>query len=196
MDQENLYHDENTMGKVYAVLLHAGHTNAEISGIVSEFQNAGILFRERGPEVIPEPVHEDHPAAQTEDTEGPQLSEWIERQAEERRAWAISTAIEHLKEYTSFNQDTVIELAGKIEAFVIGPPKEDPDLHDQDAFDTWGVVMTEQLSAIHFLKKPSEPIDEERARIETLLNEWSDSLTKQGVRFKNGEVFDRLVADA
>lgn len=47
--QEN-YHDDNTMRKVYDVLRKNGYLPDEIPGVISDFQNAGILFRERSPE--------------------------------------------------------------------------------------------------------------------------------------------------
>jgi hypothetical protein len=42
------YHDDQTLSKVYAVLMHHhGYTPDEATHVVSDFQNAGLLFRER-----------------------------------------------------------------------------------------------------------------------------------------------------
>lgn len=40
-------HDEGTMQKVYNILDNVGSINKTPEDIISEFQNAGILFRER-----------------------------------------------------------------------------------------------------------------------------------------------------
>lgn len=241
---ENVKHDEHTMGKVYQVLVSSGFTNSEAAGVVSKFQNAGILFRERdnNPEVegvidldlkgkelseaigiaagaltacwdnlsgagVFEGARASDIVAQLEhriyaeisdDNEaksdgGPELTEWIEKQEEERRAWAVSTVIELFKSADVWNSDKLIPMAGDIEAFVKGPETEDPDLHDQDAFDTWGVVMTEQIAETLYGNSVSDLTDQERNYIETKLDDTSDKLTKAGVRFKNGEKFERLI---
>ena len=44
---EEGYHDENTMNKVYEALRENGFLPADIPGVISSFQNRGILFRER-----------------------------------------------------------------------------------------------------------------------------------------------------
>lgn len=44
------YHDDKTLDKVADVLRKNGYLPDEIPGVISDFQNAGILFRERGPE--------------------------------------------------------------------------------------------------------------------------------------------------
>lgn len=48
MDDE-LYYDENTLNKVREVLRKNGYLAIEIPGVMLDFQNAGILFRERQP---------------------------------------------------------------------------------------------------------------------------------------------------
>lgn len=125
-----------------------------------------------------------------------QPQEWIERQEEERRAWAIGEANDHLKQQPTpgTTGSALLKLAGEIEAFVKGP-QEDLDLHDQDAFDTWGVVMTEQLAEMLYREPPSGMTDQQRDYVEARLNDFSDSLTKSGVRLKNGEKFERLDED-
>lgn len=191
-------YDEDTLSTVYRVLMAYGLTQAAASDAISGLQNEGIVFRER---VVGEGLYitDENPNAKVDATEGPvnaQPKEWIERQEEERRAWAVNTACAAIEHASAWSTNSLIELAGKIEAYVKGPEKEDPDLHDQDAFDTWGVVMTEQLSEMLFSKSTADLTDQERDFIEARLNDFSDSLTKQGVRFKNGERFDRLVDDA
>lgn len=47
--EEHLHYDENTMNKVHQALCDAipGLSEASAVGIITRFQNAGILFRER-----------------------------------------------------------------------------------------------------------------------------------------------------
>lgn len=45
---ENLTHSEETMQKVWGALLKAGLSEQKVIDVVSDMQNAGILFRERG----------------------------------------------------------------------------------------------------------------------------------------------------
>lgn len=40
-------HDDETMMKVYEVLRRNGYLPGDIPNVISDFQNAGILFRER-----------------------------------------------------------------------------------------------------------------------------------------------------
>lgn len=50
---ENVKHDHNTINKVMRVLIvNGGHTQSEASELINEFANAGILFRERGEELM------------------------------------------------------------------------------------------------------------------------------------------------
>lgn len=41
------YHDDQTLNKVHEVLRRIGYLPDDIPSAISEFQNAGILFRER-----------------------------------------------------------------------------------------------------------------------------------------------------
>jgi hypothetical protein len=50
MAESNLYHDENTMRKVFMALIKSGLTSDEANDAVMFMQNAGILFREKRPE--------------------------------------------------------------------------------------------------------------------------------------------------
>lgn len=164
------YYDENTMAKVDQALTKCGYGVGDRTEIISEIQNAGILFRERGEEV--------HAASK----------EWIERQEEERRAWAVSTAVEYARH--SDGPVGIVGLAGQIEEFVKGSSDEDPDLHDQDAFDTWGLVTLELLSEVLYQKMTPDLTNQQRDYIEARLTDLSDALTKSGVRFKTGKVIE------
>lgn len=44
---ENVKNDEGTMTKVYDALRECGYLPDDIPGVISAFQNRGILFRER-----------------------------------------------------------------------------------------------------------------------------------------------------
>lgn len=46
-ERERVRHDEGTLQKVYDAIQSLGYTSAEVSDMVTEMQNAGILFRER-----------------------------------------------------------------------------------------------------------------------------------------------------
>lgn len=165
------YYDENTMAKVDQALTKCGYGVGDRTEIISEIQNAGILFRERSEEAI-------------------RPKEWIERQEEERRAWAINTSADIIKTADIWDEDSLINMAAKIEAFVKGSSDEDPDLHDQDAFDTWGLVTLELLSEVLFQKMTPDLANEQRDYIEDRLTDLSDALTKSGVRFKTGKVIE------
>lgn len=119
-------------------------------------------------------------------TEDPteQLKEWIERQEEERRAWAMGSAIETLKYASAWDGDTLVQLAGKFEAFVIGN-QEDPDLHDQDALDNFAVSAAKVMGWVGPPEDEAEAWDRSR-----ILDALELECTKAGVRFKNGKVLE------
>lgn len=176
---ENLTHNELTLDKVHQVLLRAGHERDQIPGIISDFQNEGILFREREEET------DEKFDAELCTTEEPR--EWIERQEEERRAWAIGEAIRVIREADTWDVEALIETAKSIEAFVKGP-QEDPDLHDQDALDAVYTFYAEDAKAgVEYLGSLGvhQPTAEE---IEQAATNLIDKLTKAGVRFKRGQV--------
>lgn len=141
---------------------------ATAEAIIHTLQRNGIYLTTENPDA-------------PEVTEAEQPKEWIERQEEERRAWAIGTAVEHLSNPGHRHDGELIPLAEKIEAYVKGN-QEDPDLHDQDALDNWGVVMT---ACVNETDIPTNVFEHE-----VWLNNLQNELTKAGVRFKNGKVLE------
>lgn len=170
---------EMDKGRVFRVLIRNGHTNADAVKIIDELETEGLL------------------------RDAIESKEWVERQEEERRAWAVNTAVEYARGRQGVRVN-LVGLARDIEEFVIGPEKEDPDLHDQDALDQFFVLYAEDAAAgIEFMSEcfvqdeekrqyvPFEgPTDEQvNQAAENLL----DKMSKAGVRLKNGEKFERLL---
>lgn len=108
-----------------------------------------------------------------------QPKEWIEHQEEERRAWAVNTAIEHIRTWDEVSHGDVLKLAGEIVTFVKGEEKK--DLNDVDAQDTFYAVMAEKIEE-HF----DEGVMTDAALSEALID-IVDALAKAGVRLKDGE---------
>lgn len=118
------------------------------------------------------------------DLPNPDPLEWIEHQDQERRAWAIGETLRSIQYATTWDADTVIDMAGKIEAFVIGN-QEDPDLHDQDALDNVAVSVAKVLGWTAMPEDEAEAWDRTR-----ILDTIELECTKAGVRFKNGKVLE------
>lgn len=105
-----------------------------------------------------------------------QPKEWIERQEEERRAWAIGRSVEILQHADSWDQSTIIDLAKQIVNYVKG---ENADLNDVAATDAFYLVVGEMLEE----REASDDIQ----LIEDFLIKVVDRLAKEGVRLKDGE---------
>lgn len=192
--KDELYYDDTTVGKVLGVLIRNGHTNAEASRIVGEMQNLGLKFREPIPEGY-ESEHPDHPDAELNVTvnTGPELTEWIERQQEERRAWAVTASVETLRYADQWTAETLVDMAGKLEAFVKGPEPEDPDLHDQDALDLFYVLYAEDAQAgVEFMRSHGFEDAPTEEQVVEAAEKLLDRMSKNGIRLKNGEKFERL----
>lgn len=124
---------------------------------------------------------EDPDAKDSPETEAPK--EWIERQEEERRAWAIGEAVRYLRELPGTGEE-LVNVAAEIEKFVKGS-QEDPDLHDQDALDNVAVSVAKVLGWTEPPETEAEGADRTR-----ILDTIELECTKAGVRFKNGKVLD------
>lgn len=191
---------DHTINQATGVLVRNGHTNAEAARIIDELADLGLLFETSG-----DPVAEEKSDASIDVTvnTGPELKEWIEHQEGERRAWAITTAIDHMTTWNNVRKDDVVKLAREIEEFVKGPEKEDPDLHDQDALDQFYALYAEdaqngvEFMRVAYIDGPDgraipfpAPTDEDVAQAaENLL----DKMSMSGIRLKNGEKFERLL---
>lgn len=136
-------------------------------------RDTGIYF---GRPTTPDPVETDVKPVETE-----QPKEWIEQQEEERRAWAIGSAIEILQHADSWDQSTIIDLAKQIVEYVKG---ENSDLNDVVATDTFYMVVGEMFEE----RESSDDIQ----LLEDFLIKVVDRLAKEGVRLKDGKT---LAAD-
>lgn len=104
-----------------------------------------------------------------------QPKEWIERQQEERRAWAIGEAVRVVREWPD-GGETLIPLAEKIEAFVKKGTDEESDLNDVAATDTFYMVAAEMFfDGVEMTEEQNE-----------ILIALVDKLAKHGVRLKDG----------
>lgn len=223
---ENVTHNEDTLKKVYQVLIKDGHhTQSEASDLVGAMQNAGILFREKGPDQVKQVLElglEDLPLSEAvgiclgavsacwedlahagtfESTKASEImnklmarieqemvanaevkeevvtaepKEWIERQDQERRAWAIGSATEVLRMADAWDQNALIALSKQIVDYVKG---ESGDLHDTEALDAFHVELTAVLI--------DEGLDLDSEEFLDLTTKAQDAITTAGVRFKN-----------
>ena len=112
-----------------------------------------------------------------ENTQAEQPKEWIERQEEERRAWAIGQSVEILQHADSWDQSTIIDLAKQIVNYVKG---ENADLNDVAATDAFYLIAGEMLEEFDEVEHSTE-------EIEDFLIKVVDRLAKEGVRLKDGE---------
>lgn len=157
------------MSDVQMWMRDAGFSAQDASLIEGVFVEKGVYLTTEDPDAKDAPEKE-------------QPQEWIERQ-EERRAWAIGESVRYLRDTIEADSANLISTATAIEAFVKGD-QEDPDLHDQDALDNFGVVMTQILT-----DDLAEGIKSD-AHLEMALNHIQNQLTIAGVRFKNGKVLE------
>lgn len=115
-----------------------------------------------------------HAGSKDQPTETAEPKEWVERQEEERRAWAVSSAIEA-------GAADIIGEADKLVKFVKGD--KDEDLHDQEALDAFHVELASVI------------VDEVANDGRTVTSEWlsgvtdkaQDAITEAGVRLKNAK---------
>lgn len=179
-------------GRVARILIRNGHTNAEATKIVDELDLEGLL----PPEQEESEKYPDHPDAELNVTvnTGPELTEWIERQQEERRAWAVTASVETLRYADQWTAETLVDMAGKLEAFVKGPEPEDPDLHDQDALDLFYVLYAEDAQAgVEFMRSHGFEEAPTEEQVVEAAEKLLDRMSKNGIRLKNGEKFERLI---
>lgn len=132
----------------------------------------GIYF---GNITTADPVVDDKPT----DTQAEQPKEWIERQEEERRAWAVGQSVEILQHADSWDQSTIIDLAKQIVNYVKG---ENADLNDVAATDAFYLIAGTRLE--QFMEVVHEDLPE---AIEEFFIDLVDELAKNGVRLKDGE---------
>lgn len=125
-----------------------------------------------------------------------QPKEWVERQEEERRAWAINSAIEYARH--TGNPVSLTGLAEQIVDFVKGPETVDPDLHDQDSVDLFYVLYAEHAEpGLEYLRNAGGnllaiPIPEE---VQEAAEQLLDKMTKNGIRLRPGKTIDEVLAE-